>query len=455
LQLEATITKFCPVIALHIRHPSTKYRLAAVHQAYDFALSFDNKLVIDILARLGVTEGKVVVDPFCGTGTTLVECKRRGIRSIGIDANPVCVLIAKAKLDWDIPIAGTTNELTEVVISYARRFSAYAKKYNSARKRKKKYPPSQHIPFVRSTSGKYLIESGMLKRGWLSPRVALKTVLLVEAINERVQDSKIRRFFLLSLLGLVVPSISNMRYGPEIYRATRRRDVDVIKLFRERVIENLDAVRALRTSIKVQPSAKVVLGDSVNGAIEKLGKNSVDFVITSPPYPSEHDYTRLTRLELVLTSFVKDKHDLRAIKKRLLRCCTRNIYAEDNNEQYVKRFPSVQKLIKEIDAKAKKRSHGFARLYGRVTGEYFGGMLLHLKKVSRVLRPGALCAYVVGDQASFFSVQIKTADILARIASSEQCGLKKVGLVRLGSLRGTTGRRRENFEWLLILEKES
>lgn len=425
-----------------------------MHQAYDFALSFDNELVTEILERLNVSEGKLVVDPFCGTGTTLVECKRRGIRSLGIDANPVCVLIAKAKLDWNIPIARTKHELNNVVVSYSQRYCAYATRYNSARKKKEHYPLSEHLPFIRSGSGKYLIESGMLKRGWISPRVALKTVLLVEAINQRVQDSQIRRFFLLSLLGLVVPSISNMRYGPEIYRATRKRDVDVIRMFRERVIENLNAMLTLRNTVGAQPTAKVVLGDSVNGALEKIRASSVDFVITSPPYPSEHDYTRLTRLELVLANFVKDQQDLREIKKRLLRCCTRNIYADDNNEQYVKRFPSIQKLIKEIDSKAKKHSHGFARLYGRVTGEYFGGMLLHLKKVARILRPGARCAYVVGDQASFFSVQIKTADILARIASSEQCGLKKVGLIRLGSLRGTTGQRRKNFEWLLLLEKE-
>ena len=221
------------------------------------------------------------------------------------------------------------------------------------------------------------------------------------------------------------------------------------------MLENLNSAQVLRKSSVIKQSARVFLGDAVNGALGKLEANSVDFVITSPPYPSEHDYTRLTRLELVFANFIQDNDDLREIRKRLLTSCTRNVYAGDNNAKYVKRFPCVQRLIRKIESKAKKSSHGFARLYGRVTGEYFGGMLLHLQKVAKVLRPGGLCAYVVGDQASFFSVQIRTAEILSRIASSKQCRLKRVGLVRLGSLRGTTGQRRRNFEWLLILEKEA
>ncbi len=60
---------------------------------------------------------------------------------------------------------------------------------------------------------------------------------------------------------------------------------------------------------------------------------------------------------------------------------------------------------------------GFERLYGRVTQLYFGGMARHFSDLKSVLRPGAQLAYVVGDQASYLRVMIRTGDILAEIAS--------------------------------------
>lgn len=60
----------------------------AVHEWYRFVLSFPPHLVRAYLERFGLAAGHRVLDPFCGTGTTLVECKKHGIPSIGIEANP-------------------------------------------------------------------------------------------------------------------------------------------------------------------------------------------------------------------------------------------------------------------------------------------------------------------------------------------------------------------------------
>lgn len=58
-----------------------------VHEWYRYVLSFPPHLVRTYLDRYGVDERQRVLDPFCGTGTVLVECKKRGIPSIGIEAN--------------------------------------------------------------------------------------------------------------------------------------------------------------------------------------------------------------------------------------------------------------------------------------------------------------------------------------------------------------------------------
>ena len=64
----------------------------AVHDWYRFVLSFPPHLVRDYLERLGVGPTDTVLDPFCGTGTTLVECKKLGIASVGIESNPMAYL---------------------------------------------------------------------------------------------------------------------------------------------------------------------------------------------------------------------------------------------------------------------------------------------------------------------------------------------------------------------------
>ena len=71
-----------------------------VHDWFRFVLSYPPHLVRDYLQRFGITNKNLVLDPFCGTGTTLVECKKIGIPSVGIEANPMAHLACTVKTDW-------------------------------------------------------------------------------------------------------------------------------------------------------------------------------------------------------------------------------------------------------------------------------------------------------------------------------------------------------------------
>ncbi len=59
----------------------------AIHEWYRFVLSFPPHLVRDYLTRFNLDASHCVLDPFCGTGTVLVESKKLGIPSMGIEAN--------------------------------------------------------------------------------------------------------------------------------------------------------------------------------------------------------------------------------------------------------------------------------------------------------------------------------------------------------------------------------
>ena len=84
-----------------------------------------------------------------------------------------------------------------------------------------------------------------------------------------------------------------------------------------------------------------------------------------------------------------------------------------------------------------------APLYHRVTKLYFGGMAKHLAALRKALRPGAKLAYVVGDQASYLRVMIRTGQILADIAESLGYEIDDIDLFRTRLATATKEQLRE------------
>src|SRR5205823_3679825 len=173
-------------------------------------------------------------------------------------------------------------------------------------------------------------------------------------------------------------------------------------------------------------------------------------IITSPPYPNEKDYTRTTRLESVLLGFIDDRADLRALKQKLLRSNTRNVYKADDDDQWIAEHVEIQRIADAIEGRRIElgKTSGFERLYGRVTRLYFGGMARHLAELRTILRPGARLAYVVGDQASYLRVMIRTGQLLADIGQA--LGYELVG-IDLFRTRLATATREQLREEVVLL----
>jgi hypothetical protein len=95
------------------------------------------------------------------------------------------------------------------------------------------------------------------------------------------------------------------------------------------------------------------------------------------------------------------------------------------------------------------KTSGFERLYHRVVRLYFGGMYRHLSALRPKLRHGARCAYVVGDQMSFFRIHIRTAQLLADVAL--KAGYEVEG-IELWRTRRSTTTKQNLAENVLILK---
>jgi DNA modification methylase len=382
----------------------------AVHDWYRFVLSFPPHLVRDYAERFGLSENSCVLDPFCGTGTTLVECKKLGINSVGLEANPMPWFATKTKIDWELQpgallkhaetVAHATEEiLAEGGLNDVQELPLFG--YRRATQDLRKLPEEA---------------TKLILANSISPLPLHKVLVLLEVL-ERHDSERFAAHERLALAAAVVSDVSNLHFGPEVGVGKPKKDAAVVASWLRRVTAIAHDLAQLPK--KRFGQARVLRADSRDTSAV-LAPNSVDAVITSPPYPNEKDYTRTTRLESVLLGFTKSKKDLRTVKYGLVRSNTRSVYKSDTDHLLVEGHSEIQRIAEAIEARRIElnKTSGFERLYAKLTKLYFGGMYRHLADLRRVLRPGAQLAYVVGDQASYLRVMIRTGQLLADIAAS-------------------------------------
>jgi hypothetical protein len=415
-----------------------------IHDWYRFVLSFPPHLVRDYLNKFEVSQTQTVLDPFCGTGTTVVECKKNGVPSVGIEANPMAYFACRTKTDWAIDprkLLASAEKVAEHVNNQLElqglvEQSLFATRNSFARNSSRSVellalPPEQEKLILANS---------------ISPIPLHKTLMLRDAI-ETLASPRLKAHLRLALAKATVFSASNLHFGPEVGVKKPKKDAPVVSGWLDQV-ENI--ARDLESWNEGDAIAQVHHADARDAA-KIIAPNSIDTVITSPPYPNEKDYTRTTRLESVLLGFLTDKASLRALKKGMLRSNTRGVYKEDTDDQWVADHAEIQRIASEIEARRIElgKTSGFERMYHRVTKLYFGGMKRHFSELRTILRPGAKLAYVVGDQASFLRVMIRTGNILADLA--ESLGYRVLG-IDLFRTRIATATREQLREEVVLLE---
>ncbi|MBC8448875.1 MAG: DNA methyltransferase [Chloroflexi bacterium] len=420
----------------------------AVHGWYRFVLSYPDHLVSQMINEFGIRREHTVLDPFVGTGTTLVECKKSGISSVGIDANPVSAFASRVKTTWDIDLAEFDRRRHQLLESIREPIRSIGAQYSYQLSFDDLLLPGM-ILCDRSVDDDESLRL-LFPKNWLSEVPFRKTLIIKRAIDA-LPDDAITDVFRLALAAVVVTDVSNVGFGPEVYVARKREDADAYRAYAEK----LRRVRHDLAKVQQIPNAgmtAVYCGDARR--LTTLIEGPIDYVITSPPYPNEKDYTRITRLELILLGFIGEKGDLRRVKKEMLRSHTRNVYVADDDSVYVADIPEIQEVAQEVERRRVERgaTSGFERLYHRVVTEYFGGMCRVLEQLQQVMSPGGKLALVVGDQMSYFRVPIRTARLLSLVAC------RKLHYAEVETIvwrtRRATATNMDIEEHILILERQ-
>lgn len=393
------------------------------HNWYRFVLSFPPHIVQQYLTKFGINADHQVLDPFCGTGTTVVECKKLGIPSVGVEANRMAWFAGTVKLDW--------SPNPEHLLTHAHSIAAIVQDRLTQETEMRSLPQET---------------LDLLLKNSISELPLHKSLILLEELDRH--KSSFYQHERLAIAKVLVYSISNLKFAPEVSVTKSKIDAPVVELWLEEIHQMAQDLHQLQQL--PETPATIHHADS-RQLLHVLEPRSIDAVITSPPYPNEKDYTRTTRLESVLLGFIRDKADLRSLKQGLMRSNSRCVYRTDDDDRFVADHPDVQRIAQEIESRRieLKKTSGFERQYARATKLYFGGMAKHLADLRQALRPGAQLAYVVGDQASYLRVMIRTGELLADIA--ERLGYQVVD-IDLFRTRLATATKEQLREEVVVLK---
>jgi hypothetical protein len=206
--------------------------------------------------------GDVVLDPFCGSGTVLVEARLLGRRAIGVDLNPLAVRLARLK------VRDVGERERTAILEAARGVQAFADERRAA-----KAGPTRRY----GTEDLELFE-----------RHTLLELDSVRAGIERIEDTTVRPTLEL-VLSSMLTKMSKRTSDTSQHELPRRIAAGYpAKLFVRKTEELMARFAEVAPALGRAPQARVLEGDARK--LEGVDDQSVDLAVTSPPYPGVYDY---------------------------------------------------------------------------------------------------------------------------------------------------------------------
>ncbi len=179
------------------------------HDWYRFVLSFPPHLVREYINRFKIQAGQVVLDPFCGTGTTLAECKKLGFASVGIEPNPMAHFASRVKTDWNIDGAAFlrhARKVAEITLAKLQEEGVDDEPTGPLFRTRRKSSP--HLRTLPEETARLLLSNS------ISPRPLHKTLSLLCTIDEH-RNERFVGHEKLALAKALLSGISNVEFGPE------------------------------------------------------------------------------------------------------------------------------------------------------------------------------------------------------------------------------------------------
>ena len=416
-------------------------RDAPVHRWVPWIAGYSKHFVADALGRFAV-EPAVVLDPFAGVGTTLVEADRAGHEAVGFEINPYATFAARTKLKAHRIDPNALREAAQSLSAFASHALACGRPANRA-------PP----PGFRTRGAFY------------SAKVLRKVLLALDFID--LQTGRVKDAVRLAFAATMI-DYSNYSYEPSLGRkaAVGRPDVEdfpVAETLAAKLAQMAsDAAwyRSVRSRRRRRDGR--IVEKSFFDAYRRIDADSVDLLITSPPYLNNYHYNRNTRPHLYWLGFCQSPADLKQLEKANFGTYWQNARErEDVPLDPIITDPEILGTLADLRARNTDKGIYGGRGWANYAATYFNDCVRFAAGAKWCLRPGATALVVIGNSI-LQGLPVATDRFLARIAQA--CGLEIVGIhtprdARVGSsivnssVRAGKGHGHRLYESIVELRK--
>ncbi|MBD2137113.1 site-specific DNA-methyltransferase [Anabaena sp. FACHB-1237] len=372
----------------------------SVHRWYRLTPSYSPNLVRFFINRFKITKNDFVLDPFSGRGTTIIECQKHGIKSLGIEINPLLQQVGSKSLLWDINHINLVNNYLEEILNLITKYQEYSlediiKTFNT------------RIPIIHNVFR------------WWKIDVLKNLIICREVMNQEKYDA-IHEYTWLSINKACLDCANIHRNHPTItFDDHHQREIDVYAEISNNLKNIIDDLLSLnQQQISFSQFNSIIVGNSTNILEQKID-HPIDFIITSPPYPNRYSYVHQTRPQLHFLELLEDvsqatEIDLQAIGGtwgRATSVLQKNLIIVPDE---IKPYLSYYHELKNQNI-----------LMCNYATKYFIDMWKHIKCLKQMISNHFQGVYVVGN-SRLSNVEIFTEVILGHLFQHEGFEVEKI-----------------------------
>lgn len=378
-------------------------KLLPIHRWVPWIAGFSSGFVKDILERYLPGKG-MVLDPFCGVGTTLVEAALQHHNTLGFEINPYAALVSRVK-------TGASEISVDVFQKEIVRFKkVYASWIHSD------YQPKSNPP-----------QGFRTRAPFYSPKV-LHKVLIFHDFLASVEETKVQDLFRLAFASTMV-QYSNYSYEPSLSRRVSAGKDEILDYPVEEVLlRKLDVmkedIRWMQERIGGETVSSCVVSASFFEFKEHLRPEMADLIITSPPYLNNYHYNRNTRPQLYWLGLVNSPKDLEPIEMSNFGKFWQTVREKEYlGLDFDLPGSDIQNRLAELrKLKPEKGVYG-GNGWANYAAAYFNDCCKFAEGISYALKPGGRAFVVIGNSI-LQGIVIPTDQYFGQIA--EAIGLELV-----------------------------
>lgn len=379
---------------------------APVHKWFRLTPSYSPDLVGEMLNTMDFSSGDVVLDPFSGAGTTLIECQINGIESFGFEINPLLYFVGKTSINWGLD----SKYLRKTFLDIERRYSEFDVEYNDDD----------------LDNGRLIVPPIYNPFRWWRRDVIKKALCIKLAIQETSQIKEIEDFFMLAMAGVLVPDLSNVTLG-KLQLHFINRDNDVINVWDIFSNHALMMIDDLEKNVSLANSGKSHLYHiDATSKILPFPTKKASLVITSPPYANRYSYVWNTRPHLYFLDMFDNARQASDLDKKTIggtwgsatSMLQKGIIPPENE--------AIEKVVLPVVDKIREEDN----LMANYLVKYFNMLSRQIATMNQVLQPRVKLAYVIGN-SRLKGVYVETDVLLANIIERLGLGFKIDSIERI------------------------